>query len=261
MVLKMYKIIDCHVHVGEYRIISPKIYGWMQVSSEDLLNYMSDFNIKRSWLLSHPKTVPNYDLNDNKATLDIASRHPDLVPFCTPSRASDISTLVKMGCKGIGEIKNDKPIDHSKLLDIYRVAADFNLPVLIHVSDKYCYGSIDQMEFVFNTHQTNFILHGWGCWNLLKRKGVLNHILDSYQNVFLDISANSGYRTLMENDNSILFLQKYSKKILFGTDFPMLTTFDGSQFGANKQHYNLIKKLSKEARDNIFWKNAEQLIK
>ena len=145
----MFKIIDCHVHVGEYRINSPKIYGWMQVSSEDLLNYMSDFNITSSWLLSHPKTVPNYYLNNNEDTLDITSRHPDLIPFCTPSRADDISALVKKGCKGIGEIKNDKPIDHHKLQDIYKVAADFSLPVLIHISDKYCYGSIDQMDFVF----------------------------------------------------------------------------------------------------------------
>lgn len=257
--------IDCHVHVGSYRISSHIIHGWLQITYEDLTHYLSENKIKKCWLLSHPYTVPGYELNNDRQTLLLANSNDNIIPFCSPEYSRDITRLVNNGCMGIGEVKNNLAIDHDKNLQIYYEAGEYGLPVLIHVTDKHCFGSMKNksFEYVFSNYpKTNFVMHGWEWWNLLGNN--MEYLLDNYSNIYMDISANSGFKTLSKDkEYSHYFLNKYYKHILFGTDFPMLTIDESTQFGTNKQHSDLINSLglSQLCKDNIFYKNAERLIK
>ncbi len=110
-----------------------------------------------------------------------------------------------------------------------------------------------------------FIAHGPHFWNHfgnrkvsyhfhetgpVAQKGQIWDLLDRFPNLFCDISGYSAWNAL--NRDSLLtreFLEKYSHKVLFGTDnFP----FRQRQFLENTG-------LSKQALDNILGKNAQSL--
>jgi len=80
-----------------------------------------------------------------------------------------------------------------------------------------------------------FIMHGPGWWRhisnelgceayprgMVKPGGLIERILDKFDNVYADISATSGYNALNRDKRyARIFLEKYCSKILFGTDFP-----------------------------------------
>lgn len=257
------KIIDSHVHTGQFNISNANIFGWLEVSLKDLNDYMNKYNLFGAWLLSHPD-MPKYHLNNSQKTLEMCRENNNLKPFCYPETSNDIPNFADKGCVGIGEVKVDKPIDDKKLIDIYETAAKYDLPVLIHTTDKLCYAKINSYNRIFKVcSNTKFIFHGWGWWNLFSNHNIEN-FLNNYDNVFMDVSANSGYLTLKNNyDYSKKFLKNHHKRVLYGSDFPMLTTYDGSQFGSNQHVFDLLNQfeLSQIALDNILYKNAEKLVK
>jgi predicted TIM-barrel fold metal-dependent hydrolase len=112
-----------------------------------------------------------------------------------------------------------------------------------------------------------FIAHGPDFWNHIgtqvhpryihqkgpiRKFGIIDHLLEQYDNLFCDISGTSGYNALSrDRKQSRVFLQKHAGKILFGTDntnFPLLQLIDSM-------------KLGKEQEEMILHKNALKVLK
>jgi len=254
--------IDSHVHIGKYNVKNSKVYGWVSIGYGDLEAYMNDYGVTDAWLLSHPKQKEFYNLNNNARTLELAEGNGKLKPFCSvaPGNEATIEGYVDKGCKGVGEIKTKTPIDHPQMLTLYRVAHQHKLPVLIHMVDEYC-PDIFRLMGALSEIQCNMVFHGWGWWNHFHDR-IVEKIVSEHPNVYMDISANSGYKTLYRNIvYTKYFLTKYSNHILYGTDFPMLTIDDGTQFGSNQQHMELLRGLNlpQSCVENIMYKNAVKL--
>lgn len=261
----MSKIIDSHVHLGKFNVVRSKVYGWLDVAPDVLMQYIEDFKLSNAWLLSHPHIAGQYDMNGSEETLGLAQSYPALKPFCQIDRASPdcLGRYVDKGCVGIGEIKMPLPINHPSILAVFKVAKDYGLPVVVHMTDKYCFESSDKALAEALDVGANIIFHGWGWWNKL-RTGEAASWLKSHENVYMDISANSGLKSLSENlEYSRSFLKEHSDRVLYGSDFPMLTIYDGSQFGTNRHHLTLLEKLelTEQIKENILHRNAEKLVK
>ena len=111
-----------------------------------------------------------------------------------------------------------------------------------------------------------FIGHGPHFWNNISNSlsskyfhqkgrigefGIIDRLLEEYENLYCDISGKSGYNALTRDKNqSKRFLEKHCKKILYGTD--------NTNYGLE----DLINsfQLSDEIQRQIFYQNSERII-
>jgi len=85
----------------------------------------------------------------------------------------------------------------------------------------------------------------------ISKKGIICELLLKYNNLFVDISGISGYNALTRDKDFIkYFLEKFNKQILFGTD----------TYELNQKTYLDSLNLSKEIYENIYYKNALNLM-
>ena len=277
-------MIDMHTHIGEILSWSPYLIGKVYSDLNDLLKYMDSVGIDIAVLLA----VPGYIETDGEIflsdrVLKAALKYPDrLIPFCVvdPRTQSSIRKMRKYfrrGCRGIGEYKVKLYIDDKRALRLYELAAEKEVPILIHMDNTFNPDIYRFEKILDNYKETIFIMHGPGWWKHIsgdagknvypkgniKPGGKMLKILRKYRNVYADISAFSGLNALSRDKNfSRKFLENFQNQILYGTDFPCLAS-DGSQFGPNKKHLNLLKNLglSKTVFEKIVFKNAEKILK
>lgn len=111
-----------------------------------------------------------------------------------------------------------------------------------------------------------FIGHGPDFWNgiaasrhskfihqkgRIEKFGIIDSLLENYENFYCDISGTSGYNALSRDvDQSRIFLQKHAHKVLFGTD--------NTQFPLRELLESL--KLGKEPMEKIMHKNATRVL-
>ena len=81
--------------------------------------------------------------------------------------------------------------------------------------------------------------------------GIIDGLLERYDNFYCDISGTSGYNALnRDKDQSRIFLQKHAHKVLFGTDntrFPLMQLLESM-------------KLGREQLENILHRNASRVL-
>ncbi|PLX24398.1 MAG: hypothetical protein C0599_02330, partial [Salinivirgaceae bacterium] len=98
----------------------------------------------------------------------------------------------------------------------------------------YMYDFVELEKRIVQFPDINFIGHGPHFWNNIsatlskkyihqkgniKELGIIDTLLEKYDNFYCDISGTSGYNALTRNKNiSKSFLEKHCDKILFGTD-------------------------------------------
>ncbi len=111
-----------------------------------------------------------------------------------------------------------------------------------------------------------FVGHGPDFWNNIsayrqskyihqkgpiKEFGIIDRLLETYDNFYCDISGTSGYNALnRDRDQSGVFLQKHADKVLFGTDntrFPLLELLQSL-------------KLDNKQMEMILFRNAEKVL-
>ena len=161
----------------------------------------------------------------------------------TRSEAADLLTkAVKDGAIGLGEIKFRVEADGPELRRMYALAAELNVPILVHFQEVPHF----EGEGVFSTGfkrfeamlkaypKTKFIGHADAFWaNLsadyaneaaypagpIKRGGITDKLLADYPNLFGDLSANSGNNALSRDPEFTAdFLARQQNKLLFGSD-------------------------------------------
>jgi len=278
------EIIDIHTHIGSIKAWSPLVKGFIKVTLNDLLDYMTEKQIAAVWLLPLPgKVEPDSNIVSTETVLKLCKKYPHrLIPFCAidprvPSATSILEKYHRKGCKGLGEFKVNLPVNDPRSVKLYEKAGDFEMPVLIHMNNKFNPDIYKLVEVLEKCPHTIFILHGPGWWKhisaevpqdvdyptgKIKPGGYIEKLLSKYDNIYADLSAKSGLNAITRDTSYAKdFLEKFSSKVLFGTDFPCIDT-DASQFGVNGKHLNALKELnlSKIALKNILYENALKLV-
>ncbi len=159
-----------------------------------------------------------------------------------PEAVEALTKAVKDGALGFGEIKFHVEADGPELRRMYALAAELNVPILVHFQEVQHF----EGEGVFSTGfkrfeamlkaypKTRFIGHADAFWaNIsadyaneaaypsgpIKRGGVTDKLLGDYANLYGDLSANSGNNALSRDlEFTADFLARHQNKLVFGSD-------------------------------------------
>lgn len=182
--------------------------------------------------------------------------------------------------KVCGELKLRMMLDDWDAIRLYRYCGSAGLPVLVHLDYEYdgpsryprpnwwYGGGIDALErAVKKCPETNFIGHAPGFWahisgddsyktdayptGPVQPGGELIRLLDTYPNLYCDISAGSGCNALSRDVAfAKQFLITYQDRILFGRDY-----FDS----VHEEFLNSIH-LPEAVQNKIYYQNALKLV-
>jgi predicted TIM-barrel fold metal-dependent hydrolase len=214
-----------------------------------------------------------------------------------PEAQTQLTAAVKAGARGFGELKMHVDADGPQMRRAYDLAADLNVPVLIHfqdatadLNDAYNSG-IRRFGAVLKAYpRTRFIGHANSFWGHVSadfadqaayptgpivRGGLADKLLADYPNMFADLSANSAHNALSRDAAFTTdFLRRHQDKLHFGSD---CNCEDGRGGGAGQNSPNVaaairgkcvaretLALLTKSTTPAIFrklaWTNAHRLI-
>ncbi len=194
---------------------------------------------------------------------------------------------VKGGAIGFGELKYPVPLDGPEMRRVYDLAADLNVPVLIHFQEGGWNTGFSRLPAILKAYpKTTFIGHANSWWayisaevdnpagypeGRIKPGGLTDKLLGDYPNVYGDLSANSGRNALARDPEfSSAFLARHAAKLVFGSDCGCR---DGHGTGQPQQGalkgkcvaretLTLLQKMaSPELFRRITWENGTKLLK
>jgi predicted TIM-barrel fold metal-dependent hydrolase len=184
--------------------------------------------------------------------------------------------------KVCGEWKFRIPFDDPRCIELFRVAGELGLPVVLHLDvpfladadgvmryDPNWYGgTINNLErALIACPKTNFIGHAPGFWREISGNssasgdvypqgpiiegGGLQRLLDRYENLWADLSAGSACMALKRDPAFAKeFLEGYASRLLFARDY----------YGGSLIEFLDTLDLSDAATQSIAWRNAERLV-
>lgn len=224
------------------------------------------------------------DAGGNETVVHLARKLPrqfsffaNEVPFLDNAQ-DEIRKYLKRGALGIGEQKFQVDCDSVYMQRIADVAAEFNVPILMHFQhDRYNTG-IEEFHHVLEKYpRVNFIGHAQTFWANIDKNhkqpalypkgpvtpgGMTDRLLSDYPNMFGDTSAGSGLNAFTRDAEHMRdFLARHQDKLMFGTDCADKVgegvKCDGAQILA------AIRKLapSKAIERKILHDNAKRLIR
>ena len=216
-----------------------------------------------------------------------------------PDAAEVLTKAVKDGAQGFGELKFHVEADGPELQRMYALAAELNVPILVHFQEVPHF----EGEGVWSTGfkrfaamlkkypKTKFIGHADAFWanvsadyaeqesypsGPIKRGGITDKLLGDYGNLFGDLSANSGNNALSrEAEFTADFLTRHQNKLVFGSD---CSCQDGHGGGVSQNNNpaaarmrgkcvarETLTVLKRHTQPNIFrkltWENGHKLFK
>jgi len=280
-VFSKFKVIDFHTHLGKpWRAYS-------RFTAKDLLKRMDELKISMACVLplENPEETDFYSTTES--ILRIVRKHKDrFIPFCNvdPRRGNPgtfdpypiIEDYVSRGCKGFGELLAGLPIDDERMQRIYRAAGEIGIPIVMHLDAYRCIDDIGLPKFekvIREYNKTIFVAHGPHWWaeissdikpsdkssypkGPVKPGGKVEYLLQSYENIYADLSAGSGENALSRDPEYARgFLERNSSKLLFGTDL--------LRKSQKIEIHNILERmnLSEKTYEKILCKNAERLLK
>ncbi len=159
-----------------------------------------------------------------------------------PEAEQLLTKAVKEGAIGLGELKFHVEAAGPELRRMYALAADLNVPILVHFQEV----PHTATEGVFSTGfknfeailkaypKTKFIGHADAFWanisadyknddaypaGKIKPGGVTDKLLSDYPNLYGDLAANSGNNALSRDPAfTPAFLKRHEDKLIFGSD-------------------------------------------
>lgn len=152
-----------------------------------------------------------------------------------PDAISDLREGVKAGAVGFGELKFSGDLDAPEARRLYELAAEMNVPVLIHFQENNSFSGFRRLPLIAKEYRnTRFIGHANSWWahisaqvddkvgypdGAIQPGGVTDRLLSDYPNVYGDLSANSGRNALArDKDFARKFLERHRAKLMFGSD-------------------------------------------
>jgi len=289
--------IDVHLHTVRVLGLPRNEHGDNYALPEELIAMMDRTGVHVGILLPgiFPEARKQYSTNED--ILEIARKFPDrFIAFCSvdPRNESnsvdaDLSRIINyyksQGCKGVGEITANMPLDDPMMFNLFRHCQACDMPILLHLSGKQygCYGLIDEiylprLEKALRTFPDLTIIgHSPAFWSeidgvvneetrdgypqgRIQPGGTIPRLLDKYPNLYCDISAGSGYNALTRDPEFANdFIERYQDRLLFGTDIASPKN--------DHRHAELLRtkltaaEMTRQAFEKVSWQNTNRILK
>ncbi|MBE5732094.1 MAG: hypothetical protein E7353_03565 [Clostridiales bacterium] len=255
--LKAIKRIDVHAHATAFPQFAPPFpSGYRMNNAEEVIAMYDKLNIEKGILL--PLGIEGqFQTITSEECAYVASLHPDRFEwFCYVdprsrgySTKEDLSKILmhykKLGAKGVGELMAQMYIDDPYMDNLFYHCAECDMPVTIHIAPKVSgyYGIVDdlglpRLEKMLKKHKNLKILgHSQLFWaeisgdlteaerdgyptGKVKEPGRITQLMREYENLYCDVSANSGMNALMRDpDHAHKFIEEFSDRLLYGCDY------------------------------------------
>lgn len=179
----------------------------------------------------------------NKTCYDFAQEHAGSFLFGAnevpdiPEATKEIEKYLKLGAKIIGELKFAVACDSKGMQKIYQLAAEYNVPVLMHWKyEEYNFGFPRFYKMLEKYPKTKFIGHAQTWWaNIDKAQedhpwelypkgpvtkgGITDRYLSDYPNMYGGLAAGSGFNAFIRDEDFTKdFFKRHQDKLLFGSD-------------------------------------------
>lgn len=290
------QIIDSHQHVF-----------WWNRDDAGLVADMDEQGIDLAWLLTweippfedaqnyHPVLNPlNLRADGTHAGIVLRDllitreRYPDrfLVGYCPHPTLGNAPKLLEAAVKMhdvkiCGEWKFRIPFDDPRSLELFYVAGELKLPVVLHLDVPYLLkdgkrtyqpswygGTVENLERALQAcPDTVFIGHAPGFWREISGDaasdpegypqgpvvpdGKLFRLFDEYPNLYADLSAGSGRFALQrDSQHAKQFLTRYADRLLFARDY----------YGGELHEFLQTLELDEKTTAKIYLRNAQKLI-
>ncbi len=292
--------IDTHVHVRAH--VSPeRLSGGTYPSPERAMEVLKPLGVRRAVILPGVHADGVHDVQGNGEILDICSRYPDFfIPFMNLAPAqltnrpdADLGHLMRFykqhGCRGIGEMSCNVPLDDPQLLNLFHHAEENDLPLLFHIGFQKggCYGLMDRLGLPLLENalrqfpRLRFIGHSQPFWAEISgdvteetRRGYpqgpvapggrLVELLRNYPNLYADLSpatGGSGFNAIRRDpDFGYAFLEEFQDRLLFATDLANPNTSEDMALAPYLHEAVRGARISREAYEKIAHGNAEKLL-
>jgi predicted TIM-barrel fold metal-dependent hydrolase len=180
-------------------------------------------------------------IHGNAASMQLVKAHPDrFATFANEvpdvdEAVAEIEKYLKLGAIGIGELKFNLEVDSKPMTEIFSLASDYEVPVLIHFQQGMYNHGLDRFHKVLERFpKVNFIGHAQTWWGNIDKAhdqkvlypkgkvipgGISDRLLEDYPNMFGDLSAGSGQNALKRDEEHALgFIDRHQDKLMFGSD-------------------------------------------
>lgn len=225
-------VIDIHLHWRED----------LRLPRHANLIHMEGCGVNRAVLLTRSEAAPQ--------AASIVAKHPQhfiwsvSADITKPNAEAVFTEAVKRGARAFGELKFHVAADGPELRRAYALAADLNVPVLVHFQEvdhfpgegKWSTGFKHFASVLKAFPKTKFVGHADAFWaNLsadyheetdyptgpIKRGGITDKLLSDFPNLYGDLSANSGNNGLSRDPEFTHdFLRRHQSKLMFGSGCP-----------------------------------------
>lgn len=231
---------------------------------EELRKACAQWNVERAVLLAlRPPYSSREDVAQRNAwVLEAAARHPErIVPFVTiveddPMAPKMFADCLKRGARGLKLIgwhsgfieKFDYDLQLSSLLEVFRLAAAWGVPVLAHIYVAYegRRNYVQDIDAVLTAvPNLKFVLAHMGLGFNEEHQTALERLAAKHRSLYFDTSFYGGYKEVWFSRASARaaalrrFVLRFPRQVLFASD-----VFADSRGGANAQDYALALKAS-----------------
>ena len=282
------KKIDLHLHLTPFQI--PKLGKMNLASAKNMLPHLQELGIGKGVLMSSAeKGLP---FGTNAANRKICQKFPDryawmcaVDPKGREPVYDRLARFKSQGAIGIGELTCNRRLDDPFLQALFAAAEKLQMPVTIHMSPEvgYSYGVVDDpglplLEMVLAKYPNLMILghsqtfwiemsadaprdkegrNAWGDGPIVPG-GRVPALFEKYPNLYGDLSANSGSRAIMRDEEfGLAFLERYADRLFFATD--MVNKDMVFPLGAWLDEMVSCGRLSRGAYEKIVRENARRI--
>lgn len=277
-------VIDAHVHLTKEKIAESFI-----PDPDEMIAKMDALGIDMAILMS----ISEHGMSSADEMREVAESNPERFRYmCNIDISSTQDDIYKrlsewklLKAVGIGELIINRRMDDMVLSKVFESAERLQLPITLHISPRegYNYGVVDDPglpllektlskypDLVILGHSQCFWIEisgdapsddeGRNSWRKgpVVRPGRLEKLFDEHQNLYGDLSANSGSCAIMRDEEyGLYFLRKYQDRLIFATDTSDTTTvFPLKGYLEKKRAEGL---LDDEILEKIFHLNAERI--
>ena len=262
--LKDYEIIDAHCHIypdkiaqraadstGECYDLTPftdgKISTLLEQGEKVGLHHfiVQSVATSPSQVSSINQFIANAVEQSEGRFTGLGTLHPE-----SEHLEAEVEEIIRLGLKGVKlhpDIQKYR-IDDPRMMKIYELC-EGKLPILLHTGDsRFDYSNPNRVKPVLDTYKNLTVvgahLGGWSVWDEAVK------VLPQYENFYVDCS--SSLYTLPSEKATELIKAYGTKRVLFGTDYPM--------WDPQEEIDNFMKlELTEEEREDILHNNAVKI--
>jgi len=183
-----------------------------------------------------PPDNQGYKTHQKALIKKVKKLYPDkIIAFCTvdeadPEAAEIFEQCLQDGAEGLKLIGGhpdfyDEPMNSENMYKVYRKAAEYNVPVLLHGSIINIPELKDQLDQVYSDFPEVTFIHAHYCSTIMTGIDLEQcaELLDKHPNLYFDLSMGGGiqrYHSFFRQDLGKVkdFILTYQDRILFGSD-------------------------------------------